>query len=57
MAVYIDRCSEYTRRSITCDNVATREGLLPAPLPLYYSLISIVAYMLDRVIEYEEREI
>ena len=55
--VYIDRCSEYIRYSIACNNVATREGLLPAPLFfLYYSLTSIVAYILNRVAEYKERE-
>ena len=55
--VYIDYYSKYIRRSIACDNVATREGLLPAPLPLYYLLTSIAAYILDRVTKYEEREI
>ena len=56
MVVYVDRCSEYARRSITYNNVATREGLLPTSLPLYYLLTSIVAYILDRVAKCEERE-
>ena len=55
--VYVDRYSECVRRGIACNNVATREGLLLAPLPfLCYSLTSIVARILDRVAEYEERE-
>ena len=55
--VYIDRYNEYIRRSIAYNNVATREGLLPAsPSFLYYALTSIAAYMLDRVAKYEERE-
>ena len=58
IVVYIDRYSEYIRRSIAYNNVATREGLLPIPLPfLYYLLTSIVAYILDRVTKYKEREI
>ena len=55
-AVYIDRCNECIQRSIACDNVATRKGLLPTPLPLYYSLTFIAARILDRVAKYEERE-
>ena len=58
IAVYIDRCNEYIRYSIACNNVATKEGLLPAPLSfLRCSLTSIAAYILDRVTKYEEREI
>ena len=58
IAIYIDRYSKYIRYSIVYNNVATREGLLPAPLPfLHYSLTSIAACILDRVIEYKEREI
>ena len=56
IAAYIDRCSEYTRCSIACDNVATREGLLPAPLPLRYLLTSIATRILDQVAKYKERE-
>ena len=57
IAVYIDRYSKYVRRSIAYDNIVTREGLLSTPLPfLHYLLTSIVAYILDRVAKYEERE-
>ena len=57
-AVYIDRYSKYIQYSIIYNNVATREGLLPTPLPfLRYLLTSIAAYILDRVTKYKEREI
>ena len=57
IAVYIDRYSKYIRRSITYNNVATREGLLPTPLPfLRFSLTSIAARILNRVTKYKERE-
>ena len=53
----MDRYSEYIRRSIACDNIATREGLLSTPFPLRYLLTSIAACIFDRVAKYKEREI
>ena len=57
IAIYIDRYSKCIQCSITYDNVASREGLLPTfPSFLRYTLTSIVACILDRVIKYEEKE-